>query len=362
MAKRMRLPNGFGRITKINNKNLRKPYRAMVTIGFGENGRPIGKILKPNGYFRTYNEAYAALMEYHKNPIDLEASMTVKELFKEWSTRKYKELSQSSIRSYDSAWSYCQRYKDYKVTDIRARHIRDCVENASKVDGENIIEATDTVKTNIKHLWNMMLDYAVEYEIVDKNWARTFDARIKLEHDSHISFTQEEMEVLWKYKYDDTAAITLIQCYTGWRPSELLNIKLCDVDLEEMVMTGGMKTDAGKARTIPIHSKIQELTKNKYAESLSRGSEYFISGRKGKPLSYSAYFDHFTDLMNRLGLNVKHRPHDARKHFVTIAKAAGVDEYAIKRIVGHAISDLTERVYTDRSIEWLRTELEKIYQ
>lgn len=362
MGKRMRLPNGFGRITKINNKNLRKPYRVMVTVGFGENGRPIGKILKPTGYFKTYNEAYSALMEYHKNPIDLTATMTVKELFKEWSTRKYKELGQSTIRSYDSAWSYCQRYHNYKVTDIRARHIRDCVENASKMDGENIIEATDTVKTNIKHLWNMMLDYAVEYEIVDKNWARTFEARIKVEHTGHISFTPEEMETLWKYPYDETASIILIQCYTGWRPAELLNIKLCDVDLEEMTMTGGMKTDAGKSRTIPIHSKIQELAKNKYNESLSRGSEYFISNKRGKMISYNTYITHFIELVERLDLNTKHRPHDARKHFVTIAKAAGVDEYAIKRIVGHTITDLTERVYTDRPIEWLRTEIEKIYQ
>lgn len=37
-----------------------------------------------------------------------------------------------------------------------------------------------------------------------------------------------------------------------------------------------------------------------------------------------------------------------------------MDEYAIKYIVGHAVNDLTEEVYTDRSIEWLSTEIEKI--
>ena len=29
-------------------------------------------------------------------------------------------------------------------------------------------------------------------------------------------------------------------------------------------------------------------------------------------------------------------------------------------MAGHQIQDITERVYTDRTIEWLRTELEKI--
>ena len=64
--------------------------------------------------------------------------------------------------------------------------------------------------------------------------------------------------------------------------------------------------------------------------------------------------------MEQLGLNLQHRPHDGRKHFVTMAKKCEVDEYAIKYIVGHNISDITERVYTERDIEWLKTEMEKI--
>ena len=45
---------------------------------------------------------------------------------------------------------------------------------------------------------------------------------------------------------------------------------------------------------------------------------------------------------------------DGRKHFVTAAKKYGVDEYAIKYIVGHKISDITEKVYTDREFVWLK--------
>lgn len=55
-----------------------------------------------------------------------------------------------------------------------------------------------------------------------------------------------------------------------------------------------------------------------------------------------------------------HKPHDGRKTFITLAKKYNVDEYAIKYIVGHSISDLTERVYTDREIDWLKAEMEKI--
>lgn len=47
-------------------------------------------------------------------------------------------------------------------------------------------------------------------------------------------------------------------------------------------------------------------------------------------------------------------------HFVTMAKKYGIDEYAIKYIVGHSITDITEKVYTQREINWLKEEIEKI--
>ena len=57
-------------------------------------------------------------------------------------------------------------------------------------------------------------------------------------------------------------------------------------------------------------------------------------------------------LRDELKLNPEHRPHDGRKHFVTMAK--------IKYLVGHKISDITEKVYTQREFEWLKEEIEKI--
>jgi len=72
------------------------------------------------------------------------------------------------------------------------------------------------------------------------------------------------------------------------------------------------------------------------------------------------YLKGFTRVRDELKLNQEHRPHDGRTHFVTSAKRCNVDEYAIKYIVGHKISDITEKVYTQREFEWLREEMEKI--
>lgn len=106
--KRRRLPNGFGQISEIKNRNLRNPFRAMVTVGKTPEGRPICKPLKPESYFPTYNDAYAALVEYNKNPYDLEPSITVRELYDKWSEEYFKTLKvDGSIRAVTSAWAYC---------------------------------------------------------------------------------------------------------------------------------------------------------------------------------------------------------------------------------------------------------------
>ena len=55
--KHMRLPNGFGQISEVRGRNLRKPFRAMVTAGRTDEGKPIVCPLRPVAYFETYNEA-----------------------------------------------------------------------------------------------------------------------------------------------------------------------------------------------------------------------------------------------------------------------------------------------------------------
>lgn len=159
----------------------------------------------------------------------------------------------------------------------------------------------------------------------------------------------------------------LIQCYSGWRPQELGLLELKDVDLENWTFRGGMKTDAGENRVVPIHSRIQDLVLRKYQEAEALGSPYLLNwtdpnnrNKKNIKLTYARYQKAFERIRDDLKLNSNHRPHDGRTHFVTIAKRYGVDEYAIKYMVGHKISDITEKVYTRREFAWLREEIEKI--
>lgn len=376
-TKRMKLPNGFGQIAEIKNRNLRKPFRAMVTVGRREDGRPISKMLKPEAFFKTYNEAYEALVEYNRNPYDLDNDISVKELYEKWTSDYFKKSTVAYQRTVTSAWNYCSSVYSMRAKDLRARHIKGCMEDGYRIEtkgkkkGEKIYASPGT-KTRIKSLFNLMYDYALEYELVDRNYARTFDIsddvldKVEQNKHSHIIFTENEIKILWenieKIKFTDWI---IIQIYMGWRPQELSILKLADVDLENWTITGGMKTDAGKQRTVPIHSKIKEYIKRNYDFAITVGSEYLLND-KGQThagvwkISYDKYAKRFDKVIKALSLNPEHRPHDPRKTFVTRAKKAGINDNAIKAIVGHKASDITESAYTDRDIEWLRSDIEKI--
>lgn len=183
----------------------------------------------------------------------------------------------------------------------------------------------------------------------------------------HIPYTQEEIDKLWANADSlEWVDLILIQCYSGWRPQELGLIEMKNVDIENWFFRGGMKTEAGTDRLVPIHSRIRPFVLRHYQKAQELGSEYLFNctdtktHRSSLKLTYDKWQQRYNKVRDRLGLNPEHRAHDGRKHFVTKAKKYEFDEYAIKYMVGHNITDITEKVYTVREREWLQSEIEKI--
>ena len=131
-----------------------------------------------------------------------------------------------------------------------------------------VIEASAGTKSRMKNIINEMYDYAVEHEIVFENYAREFilDKSIMEELRNPQKevkiFTKQEEEILWDdFQFEETDMI-LISLYSGLRPKELAELKIRNIDLEFGTMQGGLKSDAGKDRIIPIHPCIRKLVEN----------------------------------------------------------------------------------------------------
>lgn len=373
----MRRANGTGNIYKMKGGKRRKPWRVRVTVGWELNPKTgrCKQNLKTLGYYASRAEAEAALVAYQECPYDLNTKdITFKELYEQWTEDYFKKLTSiSSERTITSAYRYCSGLYNMKMRDIRIYHLQECMDKGyiipdrGKEKGQKRYASACT-KGRIKSMFNLMFDWAYAREIVDRNYARAFEldkeTKIKQvrEKRKNTIFSNEEIDLLWK-NVDKIAFVDMVLCgiYSGWRPQELAILKIKDIDLELQVMYGGMKNDAGKDRCVPIHPLIQPLIEKRYAEAKELGSNYLfndINGQQGIYMTYDKYRGRFNKVVERLQMD--HHPHETRHTFITKAKRVRMEEYILKRIVGHAINDNTEKTYTHREIEELKAEMRKI--
>lgn len=359
-GKPTKLPNGFGSIYKLSGKR-RKPYVAVITEKWVID-RDTGKAkqIRPTlGTYATREEAMIALANYNENPYDIKAdSITFEEVYDKWSEAYFPTLSnKGSIRTVTAAYAYCNGLYKMRMKDIRVSHLEGTILNA---------DVGDATKARMKSLFNMMYRYAIAHDIVDRNYAEvmfTSGSPIdRTRRKEKIPFSESEISTLWdKYKTIPFADMVLIGIYSGWRPQELATLKTTDIDLAADTMLGGMKTEAGKNRIVPIHHLIKPLIEKRMQEAESLHSQFLfndVNGQQGTTMTYDKYRKRFEKVMKHL--NIKHTPHETRHTFITKAKACNMDEYILKLIVGHAIEDITEKVYTHRSIDELKQEMEKI--
>ena len=126
-------------------------------------------------------------------------------------------------------------------------------------------------------------------------------------------------------------------------------MKTCDIDLNKHIMKGGIKTEAGKDRIVPISNKIYEMISKRAA----LGNEYLIVNFKGEPMKYDNYYkEKFAPIMDKLSM--KHKPHDCRHTFATMMSNAGANTIALQKIIGHASYSTTANIYTHKDIEQLK--------
>lgn len=340
----VRNPNGFGNISKLPGKR-RRPFRVRVTTGWTDGGK---QLYKPIGYFKTRPEAMLALAEYHKNPYAIEAStVTFAEIFAKWSEEKFSKTSHSSVNGYNAAYKYSSSLYDVIFLDIRKIHMQSVIDSCNKGYG--------TLK-KIKVLFNQLYKYAMENDIVVKDYSKFVEIGENESESTREPFTQEEINKLFenvdRMEFIDTI---LIMIYTGLRIGELLLIETANVDITNRTMKGGLKTAAGKNRIVPINKKILPFVAKRQAE----GHKYLVVNHENSLMKYWNYKDEkWAKIMEQL--EMKHLPHDCRHTFATLMDNAGANKVSIKRIMGHASKDITDKVYTHKDIEELKKAVDLI--
>lgn len=352
MARRMKLPNQYGSITKLSGRR-RNPYVVRVTVGWNDDGT---QIRKAYGYYPDYKTATEALVGYHKNPTSINSDATFQECYDKWSEEKFERVKDP--RGYKAAYNFCKSIYKVKMRDIRLCHLEDLVAKSG---------AEYPTLKNIKSLLKQVFEYAVKHDIIsnDANKVQFLDisrtreqVQIANANKLHSAFTPAEVKRLWSFADANVhVAEILMLVYSGVRVSELLDLKKEHVHLDEQYFeVVDSKTQAG-IRRVPIADKVLPFYKNRYAASKI---EYLLTTESGGHMKYYTYRECYWDpLMELLGM--KHLPHDTRHTCISLLNTAEVNPTTIKMIVGHAGKmDLTERVYTHKMMDELLEAINQI--
>ena len=200
-------------------------------------------------------------------------------------------------------------------------------------------------RASIKTLFTAMYKFAIKNDIAEKDYAKYVDVGKREGITKRRPFSNKEIDRLFKYvdKLDFVDTV-LIMIFTGMRVGELLALKTENIHLDERYMIGGLKTEAGINRIIPINRKIEPFIRKYYNEE----NEFLITNHKGEQMKYSNYRrEKFDNVMEKL--EIEHSPHDCRHTFASLMDSVNANKLCTKRIMGHKSQDITDDVYTHKT-------------
>lgn len=338
----MKLPNGYGSVVFLGKKR-RRPWAARLTVGWNEEKKQQYKYLS---YHEKRTDAFAALVEYNKNPYDLDrVSVTFADVFNAWAERKFAELNQSTANNYKSIYNKCAKLYNIPFCDIKTAHLQEVIDENS----------TSTRVALLKGLFSHLYGYALKNDIVEKDYSKYVEIPTYNKRNQKTTFSKKEIAKLWENIAVPYVDLLLILLYTGMRISELLQMETQNVNIDGGYMVGGLKTEAGKNRIIPIHTEILPLVKAQYSED----KKYLFPAKRGGKLGYREFRHNFyIPLMEKLKMS--HTLHETRHTFISQADRCGINPTILKKIVGHANGDITLH-YTHKETEELLEEIKKFY-
>jgi len=266
-----------------------------------------------------------------------------------------KGYSSNTIESYKrDLIKFLEYNKNKNINNITIEELKEYVKKLSK---DKLNEKS--ISRNISCLKSFYKFLVIE-NIIESNPAETlYIPKIKkslpniLTEDEVISLL--DINLTDSYSYRNKAMLELIYS-TGLRVSELVNLKLSDIDLnEDIVRTVGK---GSKERVVPIGEFASESLKiyiNNYRSSMLKkyNNDYLFLNNHGNIMTRQGFFKIIKNIAKEKGINKDLSPHTLRHSFASHLLKYGADLRTIQELLGH--SDIsTTQIYTHISNEKLK--------
>lgn len=366
-GKRRKRGNGTGSVYK-EAGSRKKPWVAVITLGYDETGKRQSEKL---GYYATEKEAVNALESLPQNMIKDNINITLRQLYDLWAPKYYRHLSDKGIEGYKSCWNkwVCPNPNSVKPVRSLSAFDFDSFVQAIVDDGKGI----DVCKRT-KRLLRYLCRLAVKMNVISTNTAELIDIEkiVKFKNEKDI-FTAEELEVLWQHSGDRNVQYILFMVYSGFRISGFLSLDIRNINMEENYMIGGIKTDAGRDRIVPIHPLIKNILSGFMDEAKARAEKLpgdvphlLVTNKVGKKYDYRNFTERIflptlvelhiipeyrKGKLDENGIKIEERqkprltPHCTRHTFASLMDSAGMNKNILARIIGHTDPKTTNKYY-----------------
>lgn len=266
-----------------------------------------------------------------------------------------KNYSNNTIESYkEDLLKFNEFFKDKNISDIDIDDLKRYVKylNDQELNELSISRNISCIKSFYKYL-------NIE-KIIDNNPSDSlFLPKVRKKLPNTLS--EEEVDRLLDIKLTDmfsyrNKAMLEVLYATGLRVSELVNLKMENIDFEQDIIRTFGK--GNKERVIPIgeYAKIyleKYLNEYRYQMLKHGNNEYVFLNNHGKNMTRQGFFKIIKSIASDVGINKEISPHILRHSFASHLLKHGADLRTIQELLGHSNVSTTQ-IYTHISNEELK--------
>lgn len=266
-----------------------------------------------------------------------------------------KKYSDNTVKSYKNDLKKYETFmKNINIQNIKENHIKKYLKYLKENNNDN-----RTINHNISTLRSFYKFLLIEKIIKDNPMEYIEMPKTKKTLPKTLSI--EEIDKLLDIKLNDhfsyrNKAMLELMYSSGLRVSELVNVKIHDIDVSNCIIR--IMGKGKKERIVPLGDyaiKYIELYLKEHRNKLIKRelNEYLFLNNHGKKMTRQGFFKILKQLAREKNIKTDFSPHTLRHSFATHLLNGGADLRSIQEMLGHE-SISTTQIYTHVSKEQLK--------
>ena len=331
-----------------------KTWTACITIGWKTT--PTGRaqaVRRTKGGFSTKREALAYCQQLKAAPKD-KPKLTLQQVYDAWLPAHEARVSKSTTDSYRAAFKYFDDLRYRLIADIDVDELQECLDACPRAR---------RTRESMKAVIGLLYKYAIPRHQATMNLAEYLHTGDN-DKSTRPPFSPEQVErIRQRIGITPYADVVYVLIYTGFRPAELFS--LTKDSYHDGILIGGIKTEAGKDRAVPVSSKIRAIIEQR----VSTCHRFLFPRENGEQMPV-AYFREccFYPVLAAAGIQpiptadhpAYYTPYSCRHTFANLLKGAPGSDVDKAKLIGHADYSTTKKMYQSAELEAMKKIIEEL--